>query len=427
MQSTEDFQYFKTIPDNHNGFPDHTWCYFNHQAVVNKSATSRHARKRISMPANLSNRLEKIRLNYTSFNPHQAAGQHMKPEWQEFLIDAGAELDTDCVTSFGNPDQEQRVIHTGLVMADLSHYGLIECYGDDTADFLQGQLTNDIRDVSPHHSQMSAYCTPKGRMLSNFRIFKRDQTIYLRLPRSLLEASLNRLKMFVLMARATLEDASDSLVRMGVSGPDATTRLAELIPKLPASVDDVSQSNGYTVIRIAGPHERYEIYGELEPMKALWTHMDVHAAPVGAGPWEMLDILAGTPTIYPETSEAFVPQMANMQIINGVSFQKGCYAGQEIVARMQYLGTLKRRMFRVHVDTSEAVNAGDKLFAHGSTSGQGTGQIVSAQPDPDGGYQALAVIDIQDAENKPLQLNDANGPHVSPGELPYAVEVQKKA
>lgn len=351
----------------------------------------------------------------------------MKPEWQEFLNDAGAELDDGRVDNFGNPDQEQRVVHTGLVIADLSHYGLIECYGDDAGDFLQGQLTNDIRNVSPHHSQMSAYCTPKGRMLSNFRIFKRDETFYLRLPRPLLENTLKRLKMFILMSRLTMEDASDSLVRIGLSGPDAGEQLKPLITELPAAIDDVSQTPDYTVIRLAGPHERYEIYGELKPMKSLWSHLDVQAAPVGAGPWEMLDILAGIPTVLPQTSEAFVPQMANLQLLNGVSFQKGCYSGQEIIARMQYLGKLKRRMYRVHVDTGEPVNPGDKLFASGSSSGQGTGQIVTAQPNPDGGYMALAVIDIQDAESNALQLLDENGPAIRLEELPYPVEIQKEA
>jgi len=160
-------------------------------------------------------------------------------------------------------------------------------------------------------------------------------------------------------------------------------------------------------------------------MKELWSKLDVHAAPVGAGPWEMLDILAGTPTVYPQTAEAFVPQMTNMQVINGVNFQKGCYTGQEVVARMQYLGKLKRRMYRVHIDTDSPVHPGDKLYTADTSSGQGTGNIVSAQPDPDGGHQALAVIDISDAENHPLQLIDADGPGISLRDLPYAVPTGK--
>lgn len=114
--------------------------------------------------------------------------------------------------------------------------------------------------------------------------------------------------------------------------------------------------------------------------------------------------------------------MTNMQVINGVSFKKGCYTGQEVVARMQYLGKLKRRMFRVHIDTDEPVQPADKLFAANSDTAQGTGQIVSAQPDPDGGYMALAVINIADTENGQLKLHNENGPAVSLQDLPYQIE-----
>jgi len=350
----------------------------------------------------------------------------MKPEWLEFLKDAGAEIENNQVVSFGNLNHEQHIIHSGLVICDLSHQGLISVDGEDAADFLQGQLTNDVRDVSEQHSQLSAYCTHKGRMLANFRVFKRDDSFYLRLPLSLLEPTLKRISMFILMSKVSIKNSSNALVRFGVSGAEADERLQGLISNLPKEVDDAVQSDGYTVIKVAGPHPRYEIYGELEPMQKLWSNLDVHAAPVGAGAWEMLDIQAGIPTIYAETSEAFVPQMTNMQVLNGVSFQKGCYTGQEVVARMQYLGKLKRRMFRVKVDTDDIVKPGDKLFNTDSSSAQGAGQIVSAQQDADGGYSALAVVNISDTESGHLQLHDENGPSLSVEGLPYTIEVKEK-
>ena len=346
----------------------------------------------------------------------------MKPEWLEFLKDAGAEIENNQVVSFGNIEREQRIINTGLVICDLSHQGLISVDGEDASDFLQGQLTNDIRDVSEQHSQMSAYCTHKGRMLANFRIFKRENSFYLRLPQALVESTLKRISMFVLMSKVSIKDARNALVRIGVSGPDADDQLRGLISNIPKEVDDTTQADGYTIIKCAGPLPRYEIYGELAPMTKLWQHLDVHGAPIGAGAWETLDIEAGIPTVYPETSEAFVPQMTNMQVINGVSFQKGCYTGQEVVARMQYLGKLKRRMFKLKINTNDAVNPGDKLFRQGSSSGQGTGQIVSAQPDSNGGYVALAVVDIADAESGELQLHDENGPTITVDDLPYTIE-----
>lgn len=345
----------------------------------------------------------------------------MKSEWQEFLQDAGAEFNSHRVVHFGHPEHEKQVIHSGLVMTDLSHLGLISAYGEDTSHFLQGQLTNDINAIDNEHSQLSAYCTPKGRMLSNFRIFKRKETHYLRLPVEMLENTLKRLQMFTLMAKVTLEEATNALVHIGVSGQDADNKLSSQIKNLPSEIDSVTQSDGFTIIRIPGPHPRYEIYGELEAMKQLWNHLDVDGAPVGADAWSMLDIISGIPTIYPQTVEAFVPQMINLQFINGVNFKKGCYTGQEIVARMQYLGKLKRRMYLIHIDTAQPVNTGDSLYSPEGTSGQGTGTIVEAQTDPNGGSLALAVINISDAENGKLQLHDQDGPAIQVKELPYSV------
>ncbi len=348
----------------------------------------------------------------------------MNPQWQEFLQNSGAEIENNQVTSFGNPIREQRMVHTGLIICDLSHQGLISVEGDDAADFLQGQLTNDIRNVSEQHSQLSAYCTHKGRMLANFRIFKRGDAFFLRLPLSVLETAIKRISMFVLMSKVIIKDSSLNLIKIGVSGPKANVHLNEILGNTPQEVDGTIQANGLTVIMCAGPHPRYEIIGEFDDVKKIWQQLDVHAGPVGAGPWESLDIQAGIPTIYPETSEAFVPQMTNMQVINGVSFKKGCYTGQEVVARMQYLGTLKRRMFKIQVNSDTPVSPGDKLFSADSSSGQGTGQIVSAQISPDGGYSALAVINISDAESGALKLHDSSGPDILIESLPYSTEVK---
>lgn len=346
----------------------------------------------------------------------------MKPEWFDFLKDAGAEIDNNIVQSFGNLEREQRMLHTGLIICDLSHHGLISIDGDDATDFLQGQLTNDVRDVSLTHSQLSAYCTHKGRMLANFRLFRRADSFYIQLPQTLLESILKRISMFILMSKVSIKDSCNELVKIGLSGPKADEQLSAIISDLPSATDDCTQANGYTVIKCAGEMPRYEIFADLHDMKILWGQLDVNAAPTGATAWETLDILAGIPTITPETSEAFVPQMTNMHVINGVNFQKGCYTGQEVVARMQYLGKLKRRMFKIQIATSKLVSSGDKLFCKDSKSGQGTGQVINAQVDSNGGFVALAVIDITDAESGNLQLHDENGPAITVLTLPYSLE-----
>ena len=345
----------------------------------------------------------------------------MKPEWREFLLNKGAEFSDGVVRSFGNAERELRVVTTGDVLADLSHTGLIAASGEETVSFLQGQVTSDVRQVSATWSQLSAYCSPKGRMLAAFRIFQRGDTLYLSMPRATVEPTLKRLRMFVLRAKVTLEDASDSLVRIGFSGPHAEEQLREQLGAVPGSEHEALESGGYTALRIPGPHPRFEIYGELEPMKKLWTALDVRAAPVGAEPWHLLDLRAGLPVVYPETADAFVPQMANLQLLEGISFKKGCYTGQEVVARMQYLGKLKRRMFRAHIDAEACPPAGAPLFAAGSSSGQGVGKVVSAAPDPDGGCELLAVVEITSREADDVRLGDGDGPRLTFLELPYSV------
>ena len=352
----------------------------------------------------------------------------MKQEWKEFLQNAGAEFDIEetCVETFGNPERERRIIHTGELFCDLSHFGLIAAYGEDATEFLQGQFTNDITEVSSTHSQLSGLCTPKGRMLCNFRIFKREDTYYLVIPYELLEAALDRLRMFVLRSRVTLEDASDALMRMGLNGDKIPEHLANIIGALPESVDSCIETDGYSIIRVAGTMPRYEIYGLLEPMKKIWEGVDVHATAVGADPWELLNIQAGIPVITARSIDAYVPQMTNMQLVNGVSFTKGCYPGQEIVARMHYLGKLKRRMYRIGFDTSEQPETGTALVTESSTESQDIGTILSAQKTPDGNYEALAIIQVKDAEASKLKLGDAKGPDIEILDLPYAFEEESE-
>jgi len=342
----------------------------------------------------------------------------MKPEWKSLLEDVGAEFTDNTVINYGNEERERRIITTGETLCDLSHLGLIAVYGEQASEFLQNMLSNDIHQVDKNHSQLNSLCTQKGRMLSNFRIFRRDETYYMRLPQDLLEPTLKRLKMFVLMSKATLEDASNALVRFGYAGPDADQELQSYLGAIPAEVDEVTEKSDVTVIRVPGTLPRFEIYGELEKMESLWNHLNVKAAPVGHDAWALLDILAGIPSVHEATSEAFVPQMANMQLLNGLSFKKGCYPGQEIVARMQYLGKLKRRMYLLDIQGSTIPSAGDEVY--GEDTSQPVGQIVDARRNSNGGIAGLAVLQISSAEKGSLKL--AEDQSVSLAELPYALE-----
>lgn len=331
----------------------------------------------------------------------------MNDTWQAFLQQ--------------NADLEHAPLLPDCALADLSYLGLIRASGKDARDFLQGQLTNDIRQLSAEHSQLSSYCSPKGRMLAAFRLFEREGAIYLQLPRDVLPAILKRLRMFVMRAEVTLDDASDELVCVGLAGDCAP----DLLPG-PAPADDNAtvQAGEFTLIRIPGDRPRFELIAPSEAMQAFWSKAAATATPASPDCWPLLDIRAGLPTVFSETAESFVPQMANLQLIDGVSFTKGCYTGQEIVARMQYLGKLKRRMYRVRIDADQRPQPGEELFSASSASGQGAGRVVDARPSPTGGYEALVVTQISSAEQNDLHLGEAGGPPVVIEALPYAFAVE---
>lgn len=344
----------------------------------------------------------------------------MHQAWRSFLEHAGAEFDGDRVRHFGLGVQEASLATSGHVIADLSHLGLISACGSDAASFLHSQLTQDVEQLEPDRSALAAYLNPKGRMLGDFRIYRHNGTFYLSTDRRLMPDLLKRLRMFVLRANVTLEDASDGWVRIGYSGPDADVQLADQGLSVPDQVDGVTHADQLTVIRLAGPHPRFEIHGDLEPVRALWTQLDVRAAPIGADAWSLLDIRAGIPAVHPETVEEFVPQMLNYDVLGGVSFNKGCYPGQEVVARMRYLGKLKRRTYRASVRTGETPGPGTPLFRPGES--QATGQVVSASPTGELTQELLAVLQIDAAQDGDIRLDHVDGPELELLELPYTLE-----
>ncbi len=348
----------------------------------------------------------------------------MMSEWRQFLQQAGASIGGVRVNHFGHPQDELNAM-SGDILADLGHYALIRAGGTDAADFLQNQTTNDVRRVGPEWSQLNSYCSPKGRILAAFRLFSRDDSLYLRLPAELADSTLERLRKFVLMSKVELTRADDQLIRLGVAGSRAEHHLEGLVGALPGEVDGVRTADGVTVIRIPGS-ARFELYAEPERAMAIWKTLAAIARPVGADAWALLDIRAGLPEVYEGTVEAFVPQMVNLHVVDGVSFKKGCYPGQEVVARMQYLGTLKRRMYLAHVATETLPAPGDELFSPQSESGQGAGKVVRAAPAPEGGTDLLAVIQRSLADaNAELSLHNAHGAQLELRPLPYGFPVEE--
>jgi folate-binding protein YgfZ len=341
----------------------------------------------------------------------------MNSTWQAYLQAHNAVFQDDCVTHYGYAAAELKCTRSGTVLVDLSHFSLIHFSGEDAQAFLQGQLSCDVRKVDLSNAQLGSYCTPKGRMLASFLLWH-DDGYMMQLPSALQVAIRKRLTMFVLRAKVELTDNSDTLVRMGVAGSRAAALLAEIMGTVPAAHLGVIHAEQGSVIRLG--QDRFELVTLADQAPVLWQHLSKEAMPVGASCWNWLEIKAGIPVITPATQEQFIPQMTNLQAIGGVSFQKGCYPGQEIVARTQYLGKIKRRMYLANIQSVKPVAAGDELFS-ADMAEQSSGMVVNAAPSPDGGFDVLAVIQTSSVEASKIHWQALDGPTLEIMPLPYSL------
>ena len=301
-------------------------------------------------------------------------------------------------------------------IAQLTHLGLIRVVGEDAVKFLQGQLTQDVALLDLTHARLAAFCNAKGRMQASFVVFKRSpEEILMVCSRDILAATLKRLSMFVMRAKAKLSDASDDFVLYGVTG-DAIESIAGSAHAAwdKADFDDAN---------------RVFLYPGAGQARALWC------APVGSPPpqgatlelalWQWLEVQSGIAMISQPIVEAFVPQMLNYESVGGVSFKKGCYPGQEIVARSQYRGTLKRRAYLMHTDAAPSV--GQEVF-HVQDAEQPCGQVAAAAVNPGGGFDAIVSMQTSaaadaagHADEKRITLGNAAGPALTLLPLPYAL------
>jgi tRNA-modifying protein YgfZ len=345
----------------------------------------------------------------------------MSENWQEFLRQQGARMGDARVMDFGDAAAERRAARDGDILVDLSHFSLIRASGPDTRSFLNGQLTNDIAVVDDAHTQLSAWCNAKGRMLALFRIVRHNDGYLMQLPAALRDDIVKRLRMYVLRAKVKLDIADDALVRIGIAGPNALTRVTAETGLAPALGDNTCARAGeLLVMRLPGIHPRFEILAPEVEARAIWSRLLPGATPAGADAWTWHDIMAGVPVVLPETSDTFVPQMANLDLLGGINFNKGCYTGQEIVARVHYLGRLKQRMYRLHAEATDVPPPGAAIYAP-DRQDQSTGTVVVACAAPAGGVDMLAVVHTSSADAGDLHLGQPHGPRLMIESLPYSV------
>lgn len=355
----------------------------------------------------------------------------MNPDWQDFLQRNHAQLTEGVVLGFGNPEAELAAVEGGTILCDLSQYGVLRVSGEDAQNYLQNMLSSDVKAVTPVQAQISSFNTPKGRMLAIFMVWKAGGDYFLQLPRRLLAPIQKKFSMYVLRSKVRIEDASSGLACLGLAGDNAEALIKEHVTDaLPQenfetqtlSPQDDGEAGSLSVIRLDS--KRFQLIASPQKAMELWKKLQGGATPAGAACWNLTDIRAGTPVVLPETQEAFVPQMTNLELIGGVSFKKGCYPGQEVVARLQHIGKTKQRMYLAHVEAAAEPKPGEKIYCE-HTGGNppedhASGTIVTAAAAPGGGYDLLAVTQIASLEH-PMHLGSLQGAKLSFLPLPYPI------
>jgi len=293
-----------------------------------------------------------------------------------------------------------------MKLAELPQYGLLETSGADARPFLHGQLTNDVQHLGTDRARHAGWCSAKGRLLASLLVVPQADGYLLQLARDLAPAVAKRLSMFVLRAKAKITDASDAWVQYGIWGESVETALAGI--GLPEAAEDLRIVRSGNLIAVRFSRQRYLLIGPA----AERAKLEGLAAPVDAAEWTLQEIRAGRPLIAQATQDQFVPQMVNYERLDALDFQKGCYPGQEIVARAQYRGQVKRRMVRLR--GAAPFRAGQELFSD-DLPGQASGTVVNAAAD-----EALAVVPITALENGAVLRIAADAPPLEVLPLPYA-------
>ncbi|MBI5430034.1 MAG: folate-binding protein YgfZ [Nitrosomonadales bacterium] len=368
----------------------------------------------------------------------------MTPDWQDFLTQRGATIASGVAQNFGDLSAELGATAQGTVLCDLGQFGTLRVSGEEAQTFLQNLLSNDIRAVTSTRAQFSSLNTAKGRMLASMLIWREGDDYLLQLPRELCEPIRKKLSMYVLRARVKVADASEGIVTLGLSGANAREILQgqfgelpqlplslavrpELVEGLDSTSEQASTGSARTDIFIGSvlkiSNTRFQISTTPQQAQELWNKLAAQARPVGSACWDWLNIRAGIPVILPQTQEQFVAQMVNFDLINGVSFSKGCYPGQEIVARTQYLGKLKRRMYLAHIDGPAEPQPGDELFS-ADMEGQASGMVANVAPAPSGGYDVLTVVQIASRDAYPVHISSLLGARLAFQALPYQIPDQ---
>ena len=336
-------------------------------------------------------------------------------DWNDFLQVNGAVIENDTVVSFGNAKLESEASLNKNIIANLSHFSPVEITGNDAESFLHGQFTGDIKSLDKDDYLLSAWCNPKGQVILNFYIFRYNNGFLLLVPDELCGKFIQRLKMYILRSEVEVNNKQNQIVSIGVNINDNAGILTEdLLTGQP-----MKRIVDYTCLRIDKNHLRMIFTGNIKNISMLWQELSVNLIPVGTQLWRMLDILSGIPWINEKSTEQFLPQYLNLDLLNGVSFDKGCYPGQEIIARLKFRGVAKHRLYLASIQQDTAPLPGDNLSLVNED--RNAGNIINVQPHPEYGFIFLAVAEIEHVKSKNIKIT-STGNTPTFHSLPYVTD-----
>lgn len=330
--------------------------------------------------------------------------------WLQALENAGATL-------HGEHRLSTSASQNKTLITPLIHQQVISVIGPDAQKFLQGQLTCDIAELDQRGSGLGAHCTIKGAMLSLYRLMAVEGGYWLRLSAELREQAQANLNKYIIFSKAETTDLSEQIVGLGLSGPGAATLVERLMDRAPSEVNGTLRSGQRLAVKVPG--KRYELWLPVSEAIELLPSLLDSAAMGSTEQWELQEIQAGIPDLRAASADHYIPQMTNLQALDGVSFSKGCYTGQEIVTRLQHRGKLNKCMFRAQVSSDKLPAIGSYLH---SAQREKVGQVLLAAPLGDSQYELLAVISKEQADSHALMLDSQNGPAVELLSLPYELD-----
>lgn len=327
----------------------------------------------------------------------------MPAEWRAFLQSQGAQFELENVLDFGHPEQEAAAAANADILAALPFLSVLKITGTDAAAFLHGQFTSDINRLAEGEVQLSAWCNPKGQIIANFIISRTVNEYILLLPKQMSTTFARRLGMYVLRSDVTVQICDESIQCIGVKQagdqPAVADNLEQVLPQATAGQNDL------TWLPVPGNRNRVIITAPEHILRNAWPKLSPAFTPVGSHHWQLFDILDGLPWILEATTEAFLPQYLNLDRLQAVSFSKGCFPGQEVIARLQHRGKVKQQLVILNVENESPIHPGDKVYA--SDIERSIGTVLNTATHPDEGSYALAVMDVNygDAEQLYLTLN----------------------